>query len=131
MSNVSSRVLSSEAPLTSTVEPTMTSSVLDCQLWNKKQVNCSSRLHSDPEQWRLGRNYLEQQIRTLRLQLDEMKIIRKHLRTIRPLAAKVHALDPKPHTRQPFFHGNFIVLFSFTTLKIRIKNCSLQKNVHN
>jgi len=103
VSNVSSRVLSSEAPLTSTVEPTMTSSVLDCQLWNKKQVNCSSRLHSDPEQWRLGRNYLEQQIRTLRLQLDEMKIIRKHLRTIRPLAAKVHALDPKPHTRQPFF----------------------------
>ena len=54
-------------------------------------MNCSSELHSDPEQWRQSRNYLEQQIRTLRVQLDEMKIIRKHLRTIRPLVVKTES----------------------------------------
>ena len=78
-----------------------------------EQVNCSSRLHSDPEQWRLSRNYLEQQIRTLRVQLDEMKIIRKHLRTIRPLVGKTesfiaigdHSKAKTQHNHRPFFQG--------------------------
>lgn len=60
---------------------------LNCEILGKEQrrrINCSSEVYSDPATWRLSRDYLEQQIRVLRVQLDELKVIRKHLRAIRP-----------------------------------------------
>ncbi len=41
-------------------------------------------MYNDPATWRLSRDFLEQQIRILRVQLDELKVIRKHLRAMRP-----------------------------------------------
>ena len=60
------------------------SSKLNCQIVGKTRINCSSEVYSDPATWRLSRDYLEQQIRILRVQLDELKVIRKHLRAMRP-----------------------------------------------
>jgi hypothetical protein len=59
---------------------------LNCQFYGKNRINCSSEIYSDPVQWRLSREYLDQQIRILRIQLDEMKVIRKHLREMRPFS---------------------------------------------
>lgn len=60
---------------------------LNCQLLGQSRINCSSEVYTDPATWRLSRNYLEHQIRILRVQLDELKVIRKHLRAMRPLGA--------------------------------------------
>jgi len=57
---------------------------LSCQFYGQNRINCSSDVYSDPRRWRSSRDYLDQQIRILRLQLDEMKVIRKHLREMRP-----------------------------------------------
>lgn len=63
----------------------------------QSRINCSSEVYTDPATWRLSRNYLEQQIRILRVQLDELKVIRKHLRAMRPPGAPVG----QPIARQP------------------------------
>lgn len=60
---------------------------LNCQLVGQSRINCSSEVYTDPAKWRTSRNYLEQQIRILRVQLDELKVIRKHLRAMRPPGA--------------------------------------------
>ena len=57
---------------------------LNCQIVGQSRINCSSEVYSDPATWRLSRDFLEQQIRILRVQLDELKVIRKHLRAMRP-----------------------------------------------
>lgn len=57
---------------------------LNCQVVGQSRINCSSEVYSDPATWRLSRDFLEQQIRVLRVQLDELKVIRKHLRAVRP-----------------------------------------------
>ena len=46
-------------------------------------------MYNDPATWRLSRDFLEQQIRILRVQLDELKVIRKHLRAMRPDKSQV------------------------------------------
>lgn len=58
---------------------------LNCQIVGQSRINCSSEVYSDPATWRLSRDFLEQQIRILRVQLDELKVIRKHLRAMRPM----------------------------------------------
>ena len=65
----------STAAATSTVE-TMTDDKLNCHFWSKDRINCSREVYSDPEQWRLSRDYLEHKINMLRIQLSEMKVIR-------------------------------------------------------
>ena len=87
---------SSNMPVaSSTVEPVQRQpdghKQLNCQFYGKNRINCSSEVYSDPEQWRLNRDYLEQQIRILRIQLDEMKVIRKHLREMRPFGGALGA----------------------------------------
>jgi hypothetical protein len=57
---------------------------LNCQIVGQSRINCSSEVYNDPATWRLSRDFLEQQIRILRVQLDELKVIRKHLRAMRP-----------------------------------------------
>jgi hypothetical protein len=69
---------------------------LNCQIVGQSRINCSSEVYSDPATWRLSRDFLEQQIRILRVQLDELKVIRKHLRAMRP--DKSHAAISKKRT---------------------------------
>nr|CAD7437459.1 unnamed protein product [Timema bartmani] len=47
-------------------------------------VNCSNVVYEDPRVWRSSRNNVEEQIRKLRMQLDTLKEIRRHLRAKRP-----------------------------------------------
>ena len=72
------------AEVTTLPAPVSSNSKLNCQILGKQRINCSSEVYSDPATWRLSRDYLEQQIRILRVQLDELKVIRKHLRAMRP-----------------------------------------------
>lgn len=75
---------------------------LNCEITGKEQrINCSSEVYSDPATWRLSRDYLEQQIRVLRIQLDELKVIRKHLRAVRPLGSNHHGEMPTEAVQSP------------------------------
>ena len=56
-------------------------------------------MYNDPATWRLSRNFLEQQIRILRVQLDELKVIRKHLKAMRP-AGSGEKLQQKINKKQ-------------------------------
>lgn len=62
----------------------------------QSRINCSSEVYSDPATWRLSRDFLEQQIRILRVQLNELKVIRKHLRAVRPTGGEKFA-GPNKH----------------------------------
>ena len=48
---------------------------LQCQLVNEKVVNCSSTVYSNKDAWRSSRSYINDQIRRLRAQLSELKVI--------------------------------------------------------
>lgn len=72
---------------------------LNCQIVGQSRINCSSEVYSDPATWRLSRNFLEQQIRILRVQLDELKVIRKHLKAMRPMGGgKIQKTNNKQRT---------------------------------
>ncbi|KAL6267925.1 hypothetical protein P5V15_000993 [Pogonomyrmex californicus] len=47
-------------------------------------VNCSQAIYQDPNEWRISRREIEQQIRNLRVQLETLKEIRRHLIIKRP-----------------------------------------------
>ncbi|XP_063234473.1 extracellular sulfatase SULF-1 homolog isoform X2 [Bacillus rossius redtenbacheri] len=47
-------------------------------------VNCSNVVYENPQAWRSSRNNVEEQIRKLRVKLDALKEIRRHLRAKRP-----------------------------------------------
>ncbi|XP_003489072.1 extracellular sulfatase SULF-1 homolog isoform X1 [Bombus impatiens] len=55
-----------------------------CSVLPQGGVNCSETVYQDPNEWRISRREIEQQIREMRLQLETLKDIRRHLMTKRP-----------------------------------------------
>ncbi|KAJ8670616.1 hypothetical protein QAD02_001875 [Eretmocerus hayati] len=55
-----------------------------CLVLARGDVNCSQSVYKDPAEWRTSRKEIEQQIRTMRMQLETLKEIRRHLMLKRP-----------------------------------------------
>ncbi|KAK9306866.1 hypothetical protein QLX08_002516 [Tetragonisca angustula] len=55
-----------------------------CSVLPQGGVNCSETVYQDPNEWRISRREIEQQIREMRTQLETLKDIRRHLMTKRP-----------------------------------------------
>merc|ERR1719471_1475853 len=62
---------------------------LECRMTDSMQVNCSSTVFGDRNQWRSSRVAVNEQIRRLRAQLLELKEIRKHLRSNGPFGKRL------------------------------------------
>lgn len=59
-------------------------SVPKCLVSPEGGVNCSQLVYQDPTEWRMSRRQIEKQIRSMRLQLETLKEIRRHLMDKRP-----------------------------------------------
>ncbi|XP_043519246.1 extracellular sulfatase SULF-1 homolog isoform X3 [Frieseomelitta varia] len=55
-----------------------------CSVLPQGGVNCSETVYQDPNEWRISRREIEQQIKEMRTQLETLKDIRRHLMTKRP-----------------------------------------------
>ncbi|XP_032685493.1 extracellular sulfatase SULF-1 homolog isoform X3 [Odontomachus brunneus] len=55
-----------------------------CLVLPKGGVNCTEAVYHDPNEWRISRREIEQQIRKMREQLETLKEIRRHLMKKRP-----------------------------------------------
>ncbi|XP_015588020.1 extracellular sulfatase SULF-1 homolog isoform X2 [Cephus cinctus] len=64
--------------------PESTKSSPKCLVLPKGGVNCSQDVYQDPNEWRISRRQIEQQIKEMRTQLETLKEIRRHLMTKRP-----------------------------------------------
>ncbi len=52
---------------------------LECSVTDSMEVNCSSTVYGDRQQWRSSRAFVNEQIRRLRAQLMELKVLKKLL----------------------------------------------------
>ncbi|XP_076685460.1 extracellular sulfatase Sulf1 isoform X2 [Andrena cerasifolii] len=84
-----------------------------CSVLPQGGVNCSETVYQDPNEWRISRREIEQQIREMRMQLETLKEIRRHLMIKRPHfiadteEAAGDAKDPhKPHHHPSKNHVN-------------------------
>ncbi|XP_066593174.1 extracellular sulfatase SULF-1 homolog isoform X2 [Prorops nasuta] len=64
------------------------SSSSKCLVLPNGGVNCSQSIYQDPNEWRISRREIEQQIREMRMQLETLKEIRRHLMIKRPQAVE-------------------------------------------
>lgn len=55
-----------------------------CLVLPEGGVNCTQAIYQDPNEWRISRREIEQQIREMRIQLETLKEIRRHLMIKRP-----------------------------------------------
>ncbi|XP_011167004.2 extracellular sulfatase SULF-1 homolog isoform X2 [Solenopsis invicta] len=55
-----------------------------CLVLPEGGVNCTQAIYQDPNEWRISRREIEQQIREMRMQLETLKEIRRHLMIKRP-----------------------------------------------
>ncbi|XP_011496635.1 PREDICTED: extracellular sulfatase SULF-1 homolog [Ceratosolen solmsi marchali] len=55
-----------------------------CSILPRGDVNCTQSVYKDPNEWRISRKEIEQQIRNMRMQLETLKEIRRHLMLKRP-----------------------------------------------
>ncbi|XP_014477007.1 PREDICTED: extracellular sulfatase SULF-1 homolog isoform X2 [Dinoponera quadriceps] len=55
-----------------------------CLVLPKGGVNCTEAVYHDPNEWRISRREIEQEIRKMREQLESLKEIRRHLMKKRP-----------------------------------------------
>ncbi|XP_018307285.1 extracellular sulfatase SULF-1 homolog isoform X1 [Mycetomoellerius zeteki] len=55
-----------------------------CLVLPEGGVNCTEAIYQDPNEWRISRREIEQQIREMRTQLEMLKEIRRHLMIKRP-----------------------------------------------
>ncbi|XP_031830711.2 extracellular sulfatase Sulf1 isoform X1 [Nomia melanderi] len=55
-----------------------------CSVLPQGGVNCSETVYQDPNEWRISRREIEQQIREMRMQLETLREIRRHLMIKRP-----------------------------------------------
>lgn len=60
-------------------------SSLECKIEKDGQVNCSQVIYNDLKAWHTNRLSLEDQIRQLRTKLEDLKEIKRHLKTTKPL----------------------------------------------
>ncbi|XP_012056992.1 PREDICTED: extracellular sulfatase SULF-1 homolog [Atta cephalotes] len=55
-----------------------------CLVLPEGGVNCTEAIYQDPNEWRISRREIEHQIREMRMQLETLKEIRRHLMIKRP-----------------------------------------------
>ncbi|KAJ2946281.1 hypothetical protein O0L34_g12319 [Tuta absoluta] len=60
-------------------------SSLECKIDKDGQVNCSQVIYNDLKAWHTNRLSLEDQIRQLRTKLEDLKEIKRHLKTTKPV----------------------------------------------
>lgn len=60
-------------------------SSLECKIEKDGQVNCSQVIYNDLKAWHTNRLSLEDQIRQLRTKLEDLKEIKRHLKTTKPI----------------------------------------------
>ncbi|XP_049887373.1 extracellular sulfatase SULF-1 homolog isoform X2 [Pectinophora gossypiella] len=75
-------------------------SSLECKIEKDGQVNCSQVIYNDLKAWHTNRLSLEDQIRQLRTKLEDLKEIKRHLKTAKP------ALDAQ--TVPPLYINNHL-----------------------
>ncbi|CAL7943227.1 unnamed protein product [Xylocopa violacea] len=68
-----------------------------CSVLPQGGVNCSETVYQDPNEWRISRREIEQQIREMRTQLETLKDIRRHLMTKRPQVMR----EPEDAAKNP------------------------------
>ncbi|XP_046616752.1 extracellular sulfatase SULF-1 homolog isoform X1 [Neodiprion virginianus] len=71
-------------------------SVPRCLVSPNGGVNCSQAVYENPAEWRTSRRQIEQQIRSMRIQLETLKEIRRHLMNMRP-----HIADDDEDAEEP------------------------------
>ncbi|XP_053978729.1 extracellular sulfatase SULF-1 homolog isoform X1 [Hylaeus volcanicus] len=84
-----------------------------CSVLPQGGVNCSDTVYQDPNEWRISRREIEHQIREMRMQLETLKEIRRHLMIKRPhfipdteKDAEEDKEPPKPHHHAQKNHAN-------------------------
>ncbi|XP_025267537.1 extracellular sulfatase SULF-1 homolog isoform X2 [Camponotus floridanus] len=86
-----------------------------CLVLPEGGINCTEAVYQDPNEWRISRREIEQQIREMRMQLETLKEIRRHLMIKRPqftdneekLADAEETLDSrKTHHHLPKGHAS-------------------------
>ncbi|XP_044730314.1 extracellular sulfatase SULF-1 homolog isoform X2 [Chrysoperla carnea] len=70
-----------------------------CMVLPNGNVNCSNVIYHDPKTWRRSRNSIDAQIHKLRMQLDDLKEIRRHLKEKRPLIQEEHLVKNTTHRK--------------------------------
>lgn len=60
-------------------------SSLECKVEKNGRVNCSQVIYNDLKAWHTNRLSLEDQIRELRTKLEDLKEIKRHLKTAKPV----------------------------------------------
>lgn len=68
-------------------------SSLECKIDKNGQVNCSQVIYNDLKAWHTNRLSLEDQIRQLRTKLEDLKEIKRHLKTTKP-AVEAQTMQP-------------------------------------
>ncbi|KAF7408665.1 hypothetical protein HZH66_003202 [Vespula vulgaris] len=80
-----------------------------CSVLPEGGVNCSEAIYLDPNEWRISRRKIEQQIKEMRMQLETLKEIRRHLMIKRPQFIpdnEEESAEPEePHvSHKPHYH---------------------------
>ncbi|KAG7304370.1 hypothetical protein JYU34_011310 [Plutella xylostella] len=79
-------------------------SSLECKIEKDGTVNCSQVIYNDLKAWHNNRLSLEDQIRELRTKLEDLKEIKRHLKTTKPISNVEIQTPPTP----PIFNSQFI-----------------------
>ncbi|XP_053601086.1 extracellular sulfatase SULF-1 homolog [Plodia interpunctella] len=69
-------------------------SSLECKIEKDGTVNCSQVIYNDLKAWITNRMSIEDQIRQLRTKLEDLKEIKKHLKSTKPLVVDQHTVHP-------------------------------------
>ncbi|XP_047030363.1 extracellular sulfatase SULF-1 homolog [Helicoverpa zea] len=69
-------------------------SSLECKIEKDGTVNCSQLIYNDLKAWHTNRLSLEDQIRQLRTKLEDLKEIKRHLKTAKPVVIETQTLHP-------------------------------------
>lgn len=74
-------------------------SSLECKIEKDGNVNCSQVIYNDLKAWQTNRLSLEDQIRQLRTKLEDLKEIKRHLKTTKPVveAQTMHSVYISNH----------------------------------
>lgn len=83
------------------VMETNNESSLECKIEKDGTVNCSQLIYNDLKAWHTNRLSLEDQIRQLRTKLEDLKEIKRHLKTSKPMIEMQTAIPtyPNQHVR--------------------------------
>ncbi|CAH0600424.1 unnamed protein product [Chrysodeixis includens] len=83
-------------------------SSLECKIEKDGRVNCSQIIYNDLKAWHTNRLSLEDQIRQLRTKLEDLKEIKRHLKTAKPVT------ETLTQTVHPTFINNHLFNKSLT-----------------